>query len=294
VEYDDEQPTSSSLQKRNMASGAVSCDSVAFDEHPPSSSLQKRNMTSKAVSCGSMLHDHEQLLSGILQKKSMVSSTVSCGPVQHEEQFLKSNLQRRRMVSKAVSCGPVQHDHEQVLSSSMQKRNTLASRDVSSGTVSSSSMGILSEYHIFQEDPQDESLTKCSSYPHNTASVWNSEDMITTDSYHQDRSLSLQETSEPHFASASPQNRPGGWKQAKRRMAKCLRRLCCCLPAQRRNCTSQRRVVPREAGENRVTEDQMSGDSGVTQNQVRGIQVRGDGGVTQNQVRGMVESHKTR
>ncbi|XP_031214420.1 serine/threonine-protein kinase par-1-like isoform X3 [Mastomys coucha] len=265
VKYDDEQPMSSSIQKRNMASRVMSCDSVEYnDEQFLSSSLQKRNMPASAVSCDPVEYDNEQPLSSSLQKRGMVFKAMSYGPVQCvHEQLLCSSFQKK--TSEAVFCGSMQHDHGQLLSSSMQKRNIVASRDVSSGTASS--MGTLSEYHTFQEDPQDESLTKCSSYLSNISSVWSSEDMTTTDSHHKDRSLSLQETSEPDFASTSPQNLWGGWKQVKRRTAKCLRRLCCCLPAQRRSCTSQRRVVPEEAGESEVTENQVSGDSGVTQNQ---------------------------
>ncbi|XP_063132949.1 serine/threonine-protein kinase MARK2-like isoform X1 [Rattus norvegicus] len=245
-----------SFQKTNMVSKAVSCGPVQLSN----STLQMGGLVSKAVSCGSMQHDLEQLPS--FQKTNMVSKAVSCGPVQ----LSNSTLQNGGLVSKAVSCESMQHDHEHLLSGSMEKRNTVASRGTSPDTAPS--MDVLSEYHIFQMDPQGESLTKCSSYIHSIASVWSSEekpqDMATTDCHHKDRSLSLQETSEPSFAAAqtqcvttaSPQNSSGRWKRAKRRMVKCLRRLCCCLPDQRRSCTSQRRVLPQEVGESGVTQNQ--------------------------------------
>ncbi|XP_028618924.1 sperm motility kinase X-like [Grammomys surdaster] len=169
VQHHPELLLNSSLQKRGTASSAVSCGPMQHDEQLTNRGLQKRNMASSAVSYIPVQHGHEQVLSSGLQKRgvvskaydderplgsslqktSVVSRAVSPGPVQL---LNSSSLQKIGVVSKGMSCDSMQHEDEQLLSSSMQKRNTVASRSVSSGT--ESSMGIFSEYHISQVDPQ--------------------------------------------------------------------------------------------------------------------------------------------
>jgi MAP/microtubule affinity-regulating kinase len=58
-----------------------------------------------------------------------------------------------------------------------------------------------------------------------------------------------------------------GWKRVKRRMGNCVRRLCCCLPAQQTSQVFQKTVTPVEGESN-----------GVTQNEVHGV-TRVDGGI---------------
>ncbi|KAL6075339.1 hypothetical protein STEG23_005289 [Scotinomys teguina] len=261
VQHDHEQLLSSSLQKRSKASKSMSCGPVQHDrEQLLSCSLQKTSKASKSMSCGPMQYDREQLLSCSLQKTSKASKSMSCGPVQHNcEQLLSCSLQKTSMTSKSVSCGPVQHDREQLLSCSLQK-TSMASKSVSCGPVQhdlEQLRGFLPENHVSQVEPQSSSSIQESA----GSSKEDPQDVTTTDTHHEDRSLSLQETSEPNLTSAQPQRRTtasphnlwGGWKRVKRRIVRCLRRFCCCWLVQRRSRTSQRRVAPLEGGDSGVT-----------------------------------------
>ncbi|KAL1784475.1 sperm motility kinase X-like [Sigmodon hispidus] len=255
-----QQLPSSSLQK-SVASRSVSCGPVQHGhEQLQSSSLQKRSVASKSVSCGPEQHIHEQLPSSSFQK-SMASKSVSCGPEQHIHEQLPSSSFQKSMASKSVSCGPEQHGYEQLLSVSLQKRSMI-SKSVSCGPVQHEPrklLGFLLKNRISQVKPQSENTHMSSSSLQDTPFAKNSKEspqnVTTTDTHHKDRSLSPQETSEPNLISAEPQrvttaSPPNLWKRVKGRMVKCLRRLCCCLPVQRR---TRRRVVPQEGAGNGVT-----------------------------------------
>ncbi|XP_049999721.1 sperm motility kinase X-like [Alexandromys fortis] len=222
---------------------------------------QKSQPHSTGVQCGPLKHDHEQILSSSLKKRRRVSKSVSGGPFQHGHGHLLSNR-----ASKSVSCGPVQHNQDKhLLSITLQERGR-ASKSEFCGPVQhdlEQHLDILSEDHITQVEAQDENPHKSSSFlqhtPSSRSSKEGSEDVTTTDA-HQHKSLTPQEISEPNLTSAQPQRvtiasprRWGGWKQVKRRLVKGLRRLRCCLPAEERRCTFQRRVAPQEGGHNGVT-----------------------------------------
>nr|XP_034365646.1 sperm motility kinase X-like [Arvicanthis niloticus] len=156
----------------------------------------------------------------------------------------------------------------QLMNSSFWK-TSMTSKGVSLGNTSSKD--IFSEKYLSYRAPQIVVTTENSPQTQDMPSEKNSRETpqsVTTSATHENkRHGSHQETSSGEKFSgvqaqraktASSHSLHQGWKRVKRRMGNCVRRLCCCLPAQQTSQVFQKKVTPVEGEGNRVTPNECT------------------------------------
>lgn len=157
----------------------------------------------------------------------------------------------------------------QLLNSSFWEAS-MTSKGVSLGNTSSED--IFSENYLSSRTPQIVITTESSPCTQNMPSEKNSgetpQSVAISGIHESKRCGSYQETSSgekilgaqaQRAKTASSQSLHQGWKRVKRRMGNCVRRLCCCLPAQQTNQAFQKKVTPVDGEGNEVTQNEVCG-----------------------------------